>query len=503
MKKVIILIVLLGNCLLLSANNIKIENVSYDRVTRKVSFDISWENAWRQTSNFHDAAWVFAKYRTLNQPNWKHVNIVPTTTSTSGILETIETNDKLGFFVRFNTDSLGHVLPTQVSFEPTDNSFGGLAGLFPDFQVYAVEMVYVPRGDFYVGAPVTKNNHILFEDLVLFTYNNTSNINVRSYLPVHITSENQINSGPINIIPYLSNQGIPANFPKGFDSFYCMKQEISNDQLVSFFNALGTDGSRLNALGMRWVSGNKYLYHNITKDQDTVDIIGTPTENGYVFTCEAGYENHPAVMTPYTLISYLHWSGMVPMTELQYVKACRGPLYPVWNEAASGIGYSTYLGSNFGTSSDTFFVDLKTPNERLKRHHASPTTLKLRRCGYAADSSTNRITANASFYGILNMTDNVAEITISISDTNRYFNGLAGSPNVAPDLAAYGILEYIIPAYFSESGSGSCVVYYRGTEDGPKEYYDPNNFMQPTTEDGIVTNYFYYPLGGRGVRKPH
>ncbi|TNE79887.1 MAG: hypothetical protein EP332_09015 [Bacteroidetes bacterium] len=501
MKKILILLAFLSSVVRLQANNIKVENVSYDKNTNRITFELSWENAWRQTSNFHDAAWVFAKYRTVNQPRWQHVDIVPSSTNAGGILETIETNDRLGFYVRFNTDSLGHVLPTQVSFEPTDNSFGSLAGLFPDFQVFAIEMVYVPRGDFYVGAPITKNESDLFEDLVLYTYNNTSNISIRPYNPIHIVSENQISSGPINIIPYLGNKSIPATFPKGYDSFYCMKQEISNDQLVSFFNTIGTDPSRFYGLGFKIV-GNNFVYNNVTLNQDSVDIIGTSTENGYVFTCKAGYENHPAVMTPYTLINYLSWAGMAPMTELQYVKACRGPLYPVWNEAASGIGFSTILRGNTWASADTFFVDLNTPNERLKRHYPSPSTPKLRRCGYAADSSTNRITANATFYGILNMSDNVAEITISISDTNSSFAGYIGSPDSPPDLAASGIFEYIIPAYFSESGTGYSVIYYRGTEDGPLEYYDPNNLLSPTRDDGIVTNYFHYPIGGRGVRKP-
>ncbi|KAB2915971.1 MAG: hypothetical protein F9K23_09570 [Bacteroidetes bacterium] len=500
MKKILALVTLLTIVASLKANNVKVENVTYDKNTKKITFDLSWENAWRQTIDYHDAVWVFAKYRTVNQPRWQHANIVFNSTNVAGgALETIETNDKYGFFVRLKTDSVGNIQPTQVSFEATDG-LTGLIGLYPDFQVYAIEMVYVPQGSFYVGAPPTKYDANLFEDMVIYRYNPTHTN--PTFSPLYISSEDKISTGNTFASPYISSKGISASFPKGYNAFYCMKHEVSNEQLVAFFNAIGTDFIRFYGLGMSG-SSSGFKYKNITRNQDTVDIVGTKTTNGWEFTCEAGYENHPAVMTPYTLISYLAWAGLVPMTELQYVKACRGPLQPVRNEAACGVSVTTALGGNTIGSEDTFFVDLKTPAERLKRHYSGPTTRRLRRCGYAADSTTNRITANATFYGILNMTDNVAEITISINDTNEFYTGILDHPNNAVEPDDYGMKSYIVPAYFSESGYGSNVLYYRGSENGEKEYYDPYNFFEPTDEDGTTRTYFPYPIGGRGVRKPN
>ncbi len=493
MKKALLFIALFAMALSLSANNIKVEDVKYNKTTKKVSFKISWENAWRQTADFHDAAWVFAKYRTVNQPRWQHALIKKNSTATSGVLETKEPVpfDELGFYVRFNTDSIGNVLPTEVSFEVTN-----VVGLFPDFKVFAIEMVYVPQGSFYVGAPVTNKEDDLIEDLVLYQ-NAPSNSQFPTYQPIQITSESEIKNG-FYVYSYLSNKGIPAGFPKGYDAFYCMKHEVSNEQLVAYFNSINTDINILNRLGC---FGNPFRYHNTTTYQDTVDIIGTNTANGLEFTCEAGYENHPAVMTPYTLARYLGWAGLSLMTELQYVKACRGPLYPVENETAAGI--NVLSSTNLLYLNDTVFTNLKTPNERLKRHYSAPNTFKLRRCGFAADSTTNRITSNASFYGILNMTDNAYEITVSISDTNT-FSGSSYSPNSTWELRNIGVNAYIIPASFSESNTYEHVVYYRGTEDGYNKYYDPYNLTEPTGPSGTPTgyNYFPYPTGGRGVRKP-
>jgi hypothetical protein len=492
MKKTLLFIALFAMALSLSANNIKVEDVKYDKTTKRVSFKISWENAWRQTADFHDAAWVFAKYRTVNQPRWEHALIKMNSTATSGVLETKEPApfDELGFYVRFNTDSIGNVLPTQVSFEVSN-----VVGLFPDFKVFAIEMVYVPQGSFYVGAPVTSDEANLIEDQVLYQYTaGTGNSSNPTYMPMNITSENAIFNGLIRT-SYITSKGIPAGFPKGYDAFYCMKHEVSNEQLVAYFNAIGTDVTWLNQLGC---NGNPLKYFNTSLSQDTVDIIGTLTANGFEFTCEPGYENHPAMMTPFTLASYLNWAGLSLMTELQYVKACRGPLYPVKNETAAGINASTYL---YGSAADTFFTNLNTPNEKLKRHYSAPNTDKLRRCGFAADSTTNRITSNASFYGILNMTDNAYEITVSISDTNT-FTGSGALPDVLIDLKNIGVNAYIIPASFSESGSSAHVTYFRGSEDGYNRYYDPYNFLQPTGKWSTPYPYFLYPTGGRGVRKP-
>jgi formylglycine-generating enzyme required for sulfatase activity len=491
MKKTVLFIALLALVQSLWANNIKVEDVKYDKTTKKVSFKISWENAWRQTADFYDAAWVFAKYRTVNQPNWLHAYVTKNSTTVGGALETKESNDERGFYVRFNTDSLGHVLPTQVSFEVSN-----VIGLFPDFKVFAVEMVYVPKGSFYAGARVTGDEANLLEDQVLYQYA-PSNSQNPSYMPLQITSESEIKNGFL-VSPYISSKGISQYFPKGYDAFYCMKHEVSNEQLIAYFNSIGTNRTRLEMLGCS--GNNPFKYNNITIGQDTVDIIGTLTAEGYEFTCEAGYENHPAVMTPYTLASYLNWAGLCLMTELQYVKACRGPLYPTENETAAGINVRS--GTTLTAVSDTFFANLKTPNERLKRHYSAPNTNKLRRCGFAADSSTNRISSNASFYGILNMTDNAYEITISISDTNVLFNGGLGIPDTPINLKGAGVNAYIIPASFSESGADEHVVYYRGTEDGIDKYYNPYDLISPSNPGSVPQSTFRYPTGGRGVRNP-
>lgn len=463
----------------LRANNIRVQNVQYNTTTGQVSFDLSWENAWRQTTAFHDAAWVFCKYRTVNAGRWLHADIKAGSTAAAGSLETSESNDRLGFFVRLKTDSTGHVAPTRVSFEPEN-----MTGVFPDFQVFAVEMVYVPQGPFYVG-PAPGTNYNTFGDIIIFgTFDPVSgNVN-----PVRVNSE-------------ADNIGVNAPvFPRGFNAFYCMKHEISNEQLVSFFNNAGY--AWVNRFGFISRNGT-YLYRNDYNWDfgDTLAwITGTPGPAGVAFSCDSPHLYHPALMTPLTLVNYLGWAGLVPMTEYQFEKACRGPLMPVIEEVAAGVSrYEATLVS------DTAFSGLFTENEKLKNHYAAPFTLssKLKRCGYAADSSTNRLTSNASFYGILNMSDNILEIVVSQYDldSNRNFTGASRKTEYYFEPAEINFNAYFLRC-LGEHNYLSPVIYKRGDESGPENAYNAFDMTNVgKTNPQTTKGYFRFMAGGRGVRR--
>lgn len=63
-------------CAAAQANNIAVENVSLvkqnpEAKTVLVSFDLAWDNSWRNGAN-HDAAWVFVKFRPQGSNEWEH-----------------------------------------------------------------------------------------------------------------------------------------------------------------------------------------------------------------------------------------------------------------------------------------------------------------------------------------------------------------------------------------------------------------------------------------------
>lgn len=479
MKKILTIFIIFVLAQNINANNIKVENVKYNKTNNEVSFKISWENAWRQTEDFHDAAWVFCKYKTVNVGRWLHTDIKPNSTTTSGVLETKETSDKLGFFVRFNTDSVGKIAPTEVSFIAEN-----IIGIFPDFEVFAIEMVYVPEGPFYAGAPEGVT-YLDYGDIAVFYQRNYLS-NFQKNIPLIIGSEDEIKTTSGRVV----SDEISSAIPKGYAAFYCMKHEISNEQLIHFFNNAGF--TWVSNLGLININPTQYKYKNNylinPGNSDTINIIGNLTANGIVFSCDNKLLNYPALITPLTLTNYLGWAGLAPMTELQYEKACRGPLYPVKEEIAAGV--SSYEST---LVNDTAFKNLFNENEALKKQVSAPTANEFRRVGFAADSLTNRLSSNATFYGILNMCDNALEITVNLrhADTNALFNGNSKKTESFLNPSLIGFNSYM-PRPIGESDGYTNVIYKRGDETSDYNY-DSYNF----------NNTFSLRSGGRGVRKPN
>jgi len=135
--------------------------------------------------------------------------------------------------------------------------------------------------------------------------------------------------------------------------------------------------------------------------------------------------------------AYAAWSGMRPFTELEYEKACRGPLYPVANEYAwgtSGIAGSegVYTLSDDGLSTEgiatNYLVSASSGN-------ALYTTTKFTPNGpcrvgiFAANAgNTGRVTAGSAYWGIMELSGNVWEHPVTVGNAaGRLFTGLHGT----------------------------------------------------------------------------
>lgn len=233
----------------IKATNIKINkeasitDVNTADKTAFISFDISWDNSWRTSTNEanYDAAWIFVKYKAKLGTEWKQVYI---NTDTKDYSVTADNGVKPAFFVG-STDKKGLGVFAFRQQEGSGNiNWSGLKLKFNYdangikeindfvFKVYAIEMVYVPKGDYKLGSGGN-------EASAFYTYPKVTQ-------PFDVSSEAAITMGKKDgnlcyAKHFYCDQffgTIPNEFPKGYNAFWCMKYEITQGQYVDFLNSL-------------------------------------------------------------------------------------------------------------------------------------------------------------------------------------------------------------------------------------------------------------------------
>ncbi|MCS7073726.1 MAG: hypothetical protein NZ108_04580, partial [Bacteroidia bacterium] len=216
MKKYISLIVLFLLPLFGHTNNLIITNLQI-LGTDTLSFNVSWDNSWRVLSppSNWDAVWLFAKRKDCAGILWDHVSL--STNSADHLvgapLTVTAYPDGKGIMIYRSTSGSGNISNVNVKMKMTSVPTGAY-----DYQVFGIEMVYIPQGSFTLGDGTS--TYFFYE-------------NVGTNPPYVVSSEAAINmsssAGTGNLWAsaggYVTNATIPANYPKGFNAFYCMKYE--------------------------------------------------------------------------------------------------------------------------------------------------------------------------------------------------------------------------------------------------------------------------------------
>jgi len=418
-KKNLVFLILLLLSQFCEANNLSISNVALTGQNTAshytyVDFDVSWENSWRTSSGptNWDAVWIFIKYRLKTQSTWHHttLNWVDGTGSNDGHTvpsgATISSsNDNgsggaKGVFIYHNSDM------TQASVSYTSVKLRwnyGVDGLTDndsvEICVFGIEMVYIPQESFYVGSGGSEVN-------AFYQYPTTTNA-------YQITSESAITVGTSSgnlYYPtdnsYAGDQSgpIPSSFPKGYDAFYCMKYEISQGQYVSFLNKL--DNTQASARA--YTAGG---YRN--------GISGSPgsytTSNPYVACNYLSWSD---------LIAYLDWSGLRPMTELEFEKVARGDQTNLANEYCWG---STSITGATSISNSGLINEIPGNSGSNCIYNFSSGVQGPMRVGCCAQSGTSRIQSGAGYFGVMDLSGNVLEHVVTIGNsTGRAYTGANG-----------------------------------------------------------------------------
>ena len=394
------------------ANNLVVTNVALSIAgggQADIQFDLSWDNSWRSswsdngdtiTVTNWDAAWVFVKFRRSGQL-WHHVMLTTTGhTATGGTAIDVADDgggQRLGAFVYRSAEGSGSTTCTAMRLR-WDYAASGLAGTNEvDLAVFAVEMVYIPEGPFSLGSGGT-------ETYPFYRYPNPGD----SYV---VTGEQAIVVGTTTGNLYYAGGGlhgsIPAAFPKGFRSFYCMKHEITQGQYADFLNLLDSG-----IVATYFPNANGLSRHTIAA-----------TNEGYAASAPdlaCNYLNGDRALT------YLDWCGLRPMTEFEFEKACRGVRTPWINEYAWGD--TTYVLQTGHDGADLSGTETAVPtNANL---HGTTTVGGPVRVGIYATATSSRQAAGAGYFGNMELSGNLFEVVVSVSRTEGLvFGDVCGDGN--------------------------------------------------------------------------
>jgi hypothetical protein len=298
-----------------------------------VQFDLSWDYSFRVDDGANtnwDAAWVFMKYKDVDGPDnvqWGHATLAGAGHAIPGnYTSTLGATDGV---------NKGIFIYPSVIFANTAEINGlrlrwdyGEDGLLPedevDIRVFGVEMVYVPTGNFYVGSGGNETNR--------FHAGGESNTTPFQIGSASFQTGNS--AGNLWATGEIDAGTLADGYPTGYNAFYMMKHNITQQAYVDFLNTLTyeqqdarIDGTPGDAVGT--------LTNDERRHKIKIAVQGSSGNAPAVYETENPYL--PVnFLSPSDLHSYLDWAALRPFTELEYEKAARGPASPVPNEFAWG-----------------------------------------------------------------------------------------------------------------------------------------------------------------------
>ena len=452
MKKYLFLINFIGITSACYSNNINVSNVSITGQNTVsdftlVQFNISWDNSWRTStleSNW-DAAWVFVKWRLKNQTVWNHATL-NTTGHTAPAGSTITTpTDGKGIFIYKSVNGIGTNTWTAAQLRWNYGVDGLLDADLVEVCVYAVEMVYVPQGAFYAGDGSVTNIQGQFEagtGGTPFQVTSEAAITLGGGSAGSFGNNNAVGMFPADDFNDVTAQTLPVAFPKGVNAFYIMKYEITQEQYAEFLNKLTyTQQATRTAAAPNSVAGTNALGLSFYRNGIDIQTPGVSTATPAIYACnlnenttyneaDDGQNIACNYLSWADLSAYLDWSGLRPHTELEYEKACRGGnLSAVANEYAWGNTTITMVTGIIGNPGLQNELPSGGGNAVYNTGIFGP--LRVGSIAHAAFAVINRQNAGASYYGVMELSGNNRERTVTVGNvTGRAFTGINGDGNI-------------------------------------------------------------------------
>lgn len=436
-----------GNAVVISNTALVTQNTTND--TWQVRFNLTWNNSWKDNINF-DAVWIFCKYKVGTGP-WLHATI-----NTSGMSNGTGTSnninvacDRKGAFVSRRIQGQGTFTASNMELQWNYGADGVHDTNTVSLNIYGIEMVYVPSGPFTIGDgngvnSSSSGSFYAVSEHLPYTIDNLMSPDIGAGGNTMFTNSA---SNPPNRIRIDGDGGLDLNsdgvvdsarFPTGFNAFYLMKYPVTQGQYVDFLNVLTYSqqtnmvNNSTNVLGQNAFNAAVGAVNRYTI---LVQVAGTSPSLPRVYST-ARPDRINIYMNARHQLAYMDWSGLRPYTELEYEKACRGPLPPVSNEGVAGDGNSCCGNSNItlsGTENGTeVWVNPNTTygafswgtSQQVSQGDAGTGPV---RAGLAATASTSRGGAYKTYWGIDHMGDVVFPSMVTVDNVaGRSYTGVHG-----------------------------------------------------------------------------
>ena len=420
-------------CSIGRANNINISNVTSVPGAGfiQLQFDLSWDNSWRNNINY-DAAWVFFKFKD-NDGTWRHLSLTGLNNVANAGYTINVASDLTGAMIYRTNPGAGNVGLTGMLV-----GVSNLPGSF-DIKAFAIEMVNIVVSDqFYLG------------DGEAGTYYTNATV-----LTPYLVNSNSITFGNVagNCYDGIQNGVLATGFPIGYNSlgafyyFFMMKHEVSQGAYRDFLNTLTyTQQLSRTTLTPNNVAGTQALGARSYRSSIQIMTPGIASNTPAVYGCNL---NNNGVwdeatdgewiacgfLTYMDLAAFLDWAALRPMSELEYEKSCRGPVFPVLGENAAGTtalaAYSYSIINQGAANESVSSYSGSVLNANITYNTTSIGGNSPNRVGMHATPYANRISAGAGYYGCLDLSGNIEEYAVTTSNAaGRSFTGLNGDGNL-------------------------------------------------------------------------
>lgn len=248
-----------------------------------------------------------------------------------------------------------------------------------------------------------------------------------------------------------------TEYPNGYGAFFVMKYEISQEQYVAFLNKLTASQQRARTIGsaLESLKPGDYVFgpdRDKPSARNGIKLSVGSTDNApYVFandlepldeyaqdgdgqTLACNYLNAGDMM------AYADWCGLRPMTELEFEKMSRRP-FP---EPALRGEYAWNTNDRFEAATDFEVGTAGKKSERLTKGNVNAENkLKgpVRSGAFAKGNEGSQVDAGASFWGVMDLSGNLAEIFYNVNTEGRAFCGVLDVQHGDGKLNAGGVAD--------------------------------------------------------------